>query len=66
MQFCLFKDSDGGSFFVYADYQEKDVKWEKIMEQKNDTMHDNIQSYQRDESAPQSEQSTHRKDKGAR
>ena len=53
---------------AYADYQEKAAKWEDTYgtKVKRDTVHSRIQSYQREQSARQSEQATHRKDKGAR
>ena len=53
---------------AYADYQEKEAKWEGTYgtKVKRDTVHNRIQNYQREESTRQSKRSTHRKDKGAR
>ena len=53
---------------AYADYQEKAAKWEEAYgtKVKRDSVHSRIQSYQREQSAQQSEQAIHRKDKGAR
>ena len=53
---------------AYADYQDKAAKWEETYgtKLKRGTLHSRIQSYQRDESARQSERTTHRKDRGAR
>ena len=53
---------------AYADYQEKAAKWEETYgtKKKGDTIHDRIQRYQRDQSPRQSEQTTQRKDRGAR
>ena len=56
------------SHSAYADYQDKAAKWEETYgtKVKHDTVHNRIQSYQRDESARQSERITQRKDRGAR
>ena len=53
---------------AYEGYQEKAAKWEETYgtKAKSDTMRDRIQSYQREQSAWQSEQTTQRKDRGAR
>ena len=53
---------------AYADYQDKAAKWEETYgtKPKGDTLHNRIQSYQRDESARQPERTTHRKDREAR
>lgn len=53
---------------TYADYQNKVAKWEETYgtKAKSDTLHDRIQSYQKDKSARQSEQIARRKDRGAR
>ena len=53
---------------AYADYQEKAAKWEETCgtKPKGDTIHARIQSYQRVESARQTEQSTKKKDRGVR
>ena len=49
----------------------KVTKWEKMNEKitqkpKKESLHEQLQNYQRDKSARQSEQATQRKDKGAR
>lgn len=53
---------------AYADCQKKADKWKETYgtKSKGDTIHDRIQSYQREESARQSEQIAQRKDRGAR
>ncbi|MDE7432283.1 MAG: MobA/MobL family protein, partial [Lachnospiraceae bacterium] len=53
---------------AYSDYQDKVTKWKETYgtKAKSDTIYDRIRSYQKDESARQSEKSTHRKDKGTR
>ena len=53
---------------AYADYQEKAAKWEETYgtKVKRDTVHSRLQSYQREESARQSERATQKKDSGAR
>ena len=53
---------------AYADYQEKATKWEETYGTKamRDTLHSRIQSYQREQSARQSERATQRKGRGAR
>ena len=53
---------------AYADYQDKVTKWEETCgtKPKGDTIHARIQSYQREQFARQSEQSTKRKDRGVR
>ncbi|MDE7178920.1 MAG: MobA/MobL family protein [Lachnospiraceae bacterium] len=53
---------------AYADCQKKADKWKETYgtKSKGDTIHGRIQSYQREESAQQSEQIAQRKDRGAR
>ena len=53
---------------AYADYLDKAAKWERTYgtRKKSDTIHNRIQSYQKDQSARQSERTTQRKDRGAR
>ena len=53
---------------TYAAYQDKVAKWEETYgtKAKSDTLHDRIQSYQKDKSTQQSERSTQTKDRGAR
>ena len=56
---------------AYADYQEKISKWDetygKIAQKpQKESLHEQLQNYQRAKSERQSEQVTQRKDKGAR
>ena len=56
---------------AYADYQERTAKWEetygKIKQKpKKESLHEQLQNYQRDKSARQSERVAQRKDRGAR
>lgn len=56
---------------AYSDYQDKVVKWEKMngkitKKQKKESLHEQLQSYQRGESARQSEHDTQRRDRVAR
>ena len=53
---------------AYTDYQEKAAKWEEVYgtKVKRDTVHNKIKSYQREQSARQSERIAQRKDRGAR
>ena len=53
---------------AYADYQKRAAKWEETFgtKVKSDTIHDRIQSYQREESTRQSEWTTQRKSRRTR
>ena len=56
---------------AYADYQEKVATWEQTygrntQKPKKESLHEQLQNYQRGESARQSEQDSQRKDRGAR
>lgn len=56
---------------AYSDYRDKVVKWEKMngkitQKPKKESLHEQLQSYQRGESARQSEHDTQRKDRGTR
>ena len=56
---------------AYADYLEKAAKWEETYgkithKPKKESLHEQLQNYQRGESARQSEQDSQRKDRGAR
>ncbi len=53
---------------TYADYQDKVAKWEETygLKERNDTLHNKIQNYQRKKSVRQSERATQRKVRGAR
>ena len=56
---------------AYADYQKKMFEWDEtygkiVQKSKKESLHEQLQNYQRAKSEQQSEQITKRKDKGAR